>query len=350
MKDFRPIFTLLLQSRNRWNNLVTHDFKDLLVVMSDAKYDFPSLRELRIVPVTGTPRAPLPSPLPFQCYPQLRKLTTSLKHSDIFIDWNTIEELDLTVTIVECLSYLNSSAPTIKSCNIELQNCWNCNIPGLNYNIISLPCVTTLSICVGEIESRSDVFIPLISRLSLPALKDLNIVVGDNINVPWIPEFIRLILRSSWKLLKLDISACSVIEGASETQILEMLSHLPTLEYPSLSPQCQLSPKFFTPMDLSKTPAREALLPALRVLELYHPPPCTIYAALISMLESRVPSNSDDNSPSPSQTTLSTVQIVSVTIETFIDDEEDKCYRAEAQFLKAKILSLVDLSNPKALN
>ena len=104
--------------------------------------------------------------------------------------------------------------------------------------------------------------------------------------------------------LKLDISAYSV-EGASEMQILEMLSHLPTLDHLSLDPQleCKLSPKFFTPMDLSKTPVREALLPALRVLELYHPVPCTIYAALICMLESRVPSNSDNNSPSPSQFT-----------------------------------------------
>ena len=120
-----------------------------------------------------------------------------------------------------------------------------------------------------------------------------------------------------------------------------MLSHIPTLEHLSLSPQCKLSPKFFTPMDLSKTPAREALLPALRVLELYHPCPCTIYAALICMLESRVPSNSDNNSPLPSQTTLSTVQqLVSVKIQTFINDEEDEYYRAEAQFIEAKILSL----------
>jgi hypothetical protein len=350
MKNFRPIFTLLLQSRNRWSNLVTMDFKDLLAVMLDAKYDFPSLRELYIFP-TRSRRVPFSSPWPFKCCPRLRKIRTSMKHSDILIDWNTIEELDITVNIVECLSYLNSSARTITKCNIELQNCWNRNIHGLNSNIISLPCVTTLSICVGELDSRSDVFIPLISRLSLPALRDLNIVVGDNINIPWIPEFIRLILRSSWKLLKLDISACSAIEGTSETQILEMLSHLPTLEHLSLDPQCKLSPKFFTAMDLSKTPAREALLPALRVLNLYHAGPCTIYAPLICMLESRVPSNSDNNSSSPSQTTLSTVQqLVSVTTETFIDDEEDEYYRAEAQFIKAKILSLESKGTKLVIN
>jgi len=221
------------------------------------------------------------------------------------------------------------------------QNCWNRNIPGLNYNIISLPCVTTLSICFGEYDSNSDVFTSLISRLSLPALKDLNIVVGEKINVPWIPEFIRLILRSSWKLLKLNISAYSA-EGASETQILEMLSHLPTLEHLSLDPQCKLSPKFFIAMDLSKTPAREALLPALRVLNLYHPGICTIYAALICMLESRIQSNSDNTFSSPSQTTLSEVQqFLSVKIDAFIcDSEEGEYYRAEAQFIEAKILSL----------
>jgi hypothetical protein len=339
-KNFRSIFTLLLQSRNRWNNLETGDFNDLLVVMSDAKYDFPSLRELRIDPVTRTRWAPLPSPLPFKCCPQLRKLTTSLKHSDILIDWNTIEELDLTVDIVECLSYLNSSARTMKSCNIELQNCWNHNIPALNYNIISLPCVTTLSICVGQYDSKSDVFTLLISRLCLPALKDLNIVVGEKINIPWIPEFIQLILRSSWSLSKLHISARSV-EGASERQILEMLSELPTLEHLSLDPQCKLSPKFFTAMDLSKTPAREVLLPALRVLNLYHAGPCTIYAALICMLESRIQSNTHSNSSSPSQTISTVQQLLSVKIEAFIyDSDEGEYYRAEAQFIKAKILSL----------
>lgn len=253
------------------------------------------------------------------------------------MDWNTIEDLNLTVNIVDCLSYLNSSARTITNCDIELQNCWNRNIHGLNHNIITLPCVTTLSICAGEFESRSDVFIPLISRLSLPALKDLKLVVGENVNVPWIPEFIRLILRSSWKLLKLDLSACSV-EEASETQILEMLSHLPTLEHLALDPQCKLSPKFFTTMDLSKTPAREALLPALRVLGLYHAGSGNIYAALICMLESRVPSNSHNHSSSPSQTTVQ--QLLSVTVETFIDDEEGEYYLAEAQLINAKILSL----------
>lgn len=347
MNDCRPIFTLLLQSRNRWNNLATGDFNDLLVVMSDAKYDFPSLRELSIFP-TRTRREPLPSPWPFKCCPQLRKLTTPLKHSDILIDWNTIEELDIRINIVECLSYLNSSARTITKCNIKLQNCWNPNIHGLNYNIISLPCVTTLSICVGEIESRSDVFIPLISRLSLPALKDLKMVVGENINVPWIPEFIRLILRSSWKLVKLNVSGGSV-EGASETQILEMLSHLPTLEHLSLDPQFKLSPNFFTPMDLSKTPVHKALLPALRVLELYHAGSCTIYAALICMLESRVPSN---NSSSPSQTTLSKVQqLLFVKTETFINkSEQDKYYRAEVQFIKEKILSLESKGTKLVIN
>jgi hypothetical protein len=206
--------------------------------------------------------------------------------------------------------------------------------------MISLPCVTTIYICVGDSDSESDVFNPLIARLSLPALKDLKIVLGENIDVPWIPEIIRLILRSSWKLLKLDISDFSVVEP-SETQILEMLYHLPTLEHLSLAPQCKLSPEFFSAMDLFKTPAREALLPALRVLDLYQAGSCTIYAALICMLESRVPSSSDNNSLSSSQTTLSTVQqLLSVTIEALIDDDDDEYYRAEAQLIEAKILSL----------
>ena len=350
MKDFRPIFTLLLQSRNRWMTLVTRDFQDLLAVMLDAKCDFPSLRDLHIFS-TGRRRALLPSPWPFNYCPQLRKLTTSLKHSHILVDWNTIEELSLTVNIAECLSYLNSSARTIKNYDIELQDCWNRNIHGLSYNMISLPCATTLSICVGDIDSRSDVFTLLLARLSLPVLKDLKIVVGENIYTPWIPEFIRLISRSSWKLLKLDITA-HIVEGASEVQILEILFHLPTLEYLSLAPQCEFSPKFFAPMDLSKTPAREALLPALRVLEMCHQGSCTIYTALIRMLESRIPSDIDNNSLSSPQRTLPTVQqLLSVKIEAIINTKKEQDeYRTQAQLVKAKIPSLESKGTKLVIN
>ena len=40
-------------------------------------------------------------------------------------------------------------------------------------------------------------------------------------------------------------------------------------------------------------------------------------------------------------------QLVSITIVTFIDDVEDEYYRAEAQFIKAKILSLSETKGTK---
>jgi len=169
--------------------------------MLDAKYDFPSLRELRIFP-TRTRRVPFPYPWPFKCCPQFRKIRISMKHSDILIDWNTIEELDITVNIVESFPIsirpherLQSAISSSKIAGIAIYTGWT--------TILSPFLVLRPYPFASGNTTPTVMYSPrwVISRLPLPALKDLNTIeVGENINVPWITKFIRFILRSSWKV------------------------------------------------------------------------------------------------------------------------------------------------------
>jgi len=63
------------------------------------------------------------------------------------------------------------------------------NIQGLNDNLVCLV-VRRFPFASGSL-----------TQDSLPRLKDLNIAVGEKVSKSWIPEFIHLTLRSSWKLL-----------------------------------------------------------------------------------------------------------------------------------------------------